>query len=285
MKKKLTIALTLALIALLSFGTIALAKDPIWDNEDPCVADNEDFIGGWGYDGGSPGAYISGAQEPWYPGRPPNEGYSLYRDDVTDTGNLDIAAILTFTPDAVDLPIYPPLGGYPNEPLPGLTFWKMVEISPDTWYWALAPRGYNDPPEPEVESYEGGQFVVTMFNSGNKDFTSWANGWDNPDRVLGDDVSYEVTKNGYTLFLEIPRGTHMSFPTRPGTLVTSLNLKVVDGVVKFTPTSVDFSEECTLTVTCPDGEVETITFTQIRGGSPRPPNPYEQGSDLFSNQD
>jgi len=125
-------------------------------------------------------------------------------------------------------------------------------------------------PEPEVDDYEGGAFVVTMFHNANKDFTAWANGgWNNPDRTLRDDVSYEVTNGGYTLFLEIPDGTHMSFPNRPGTLVTSLNLKVVDSVVKFIPTAMDFSKECTLTVTYPDGVVEVITFTKIRGGLPQ----------------
>ncbi|GAJ13836.1 unnamed protein product [marine sediment metagenome] len=40
--KKIVIAFTLALAAIMVLGSTALA----WDYEDPCVADNEDFIGG-----------------------------------------------------------------------------------------------------------------------------------------------------------------------------------------------------------------------------------------------
>ncbi|GAJ13636.1 unnamed protein product, partial [marine sediment metagenome] len=81
--KKIVIAFTLALAAVMVLGSTALA----WDYEDPCVADNEDFIGGGGYDDDVMDAR-SGAQ-PWPYYKVPNEGYSLYRDDVTDSGNLD----------------------------------------------------------------------------------------------------------------------------------------------------------------------------------------------------
>jgi len=136
MKRRLTLALAVALTLVLILSSAALA----WDNEDTCVADNEDFIAGGGFDDGA-SEFHSGAQD-WPYGKAPNEGYSLYRDDVTDTGNLDSASILTFTPDGVDLPIiteywHPDTG----------TYWYMGDESPDTWYWETEPRGYNNPQE------------------------------------------------------------------------------------------------------------------------------------------
>ncbi|GAI77261.1 unnamed protein product [marine sediment metagenome] len=128
-----------------------------WEVEDPSVADNEDFIGGGGYDDGVYGHARSGAQ-PWPFYKIPNEGYSLYRDDVTDTGNLDQVYFLTFTPDKIDLPIIASYGPYTAEevgqeglqadyPYEGLAeYWHMGgEVSPDTWYWATEPRGYDLP--------------------------------------------------------------------------------------------------------------------------------------------
>ncbi|GAI67580.1 unnamed protein product [marine sediment metagenome] len=150
---------------MLTLGTAALADDPIWDVEDPCVADNEGFIGGTGYIGGTfldggVAAPQSGAQ-PWPYYKIPNEGYSLYRDDVTNSGNLDQVYFLTFTPDIIDLPIIASYGPYTAEevgheglqvdyPYEGLAeYWHMGgEVSPDTWYWSLEPRGYNYPAPP-----------------------------------------------------------------------------------------------------------------------------------------
>ena len=153
--KKLLIALILVVVMVLSLCAPVLAGDP-WDVEDPCVADNEDFIGGGGYDDSVMDAR-SGAQ-PWPFYKVPNEGYSLYRDDVTDSGNLDQVYFLTFTPDVIDLPIIASYGPYTAEevgheglqadyPYEGLAeYWHMGgEVSPDTWYWALAPRGYDVP--------------------------------------------------------------------------------------------------------------------------------------------
>lgn len=137
LKRKLSIALTLALIALLVFSSTALA----WDVEDPCVAANEDFVACGGFDEGSLES-TAGAQY-WPPGvTVPNDGYNLYRDDATDTGNFDTAYVWTFTPDVVDLPM-PAVsyGPYPDEDI--AEYWIMLDESPDTWYWATEPRGYN----------------------------------------------------------------------------------------------------------------------------------------------
>ncbi len=126
MKKKFVIAFVLALVAILAFGGTALA----WDYEDPLVADNEDFVYGGGNDMEE---FHFGGQ--WLYGG--GDGYNLYRDDVTDTGNLDSVWIHTETPDAIDLPS-------------GLYY--LGDESLDTWYWALEPRGYNEPePEPVPE--------------------------------------------------------------------------------------------------------------------------------------
>ena len=120
--KKIVIAFVLALVAILAFGGTVSA----WDYEDTCVAANEDFV----YGGGN------GMEEFHFGGQWPSgggDGYNLYRDDITDTGNLDSVWIHTKTPDAIDLPS-------------GL--WYMEDESADTWYWATEPRGY-DEPEPE----------------------------------------------------------------------------------------------------------------------------------------
>ncbi|GAI61429.1 unnamed protein product, partial [marine sediment metagenome] len=157
--KKFGIALAMALVMTMLFAVPALAGDPIWDVEDPCVADNEDFIGGTGFDDDSR-ENQSGAQ-PWPYYKVPNEGYSLYRGDVTDSGNLDQVYFMTFTPDVIDLPIIASYGPYTAEevgheglqvdyPYEGLAeYWHMGgEVSPDTWYWSLEPRGYNYPAPP-----------------------------------------------------------------------------------------------------------------------------------------
>ncbi|HUV56184.1 MAG TPA: hypothetical protein VMV84_03020 [Dehalococcoidales bacterium] len=139
MKKIFSVFLTLVLV--LSFSLVTAGPALAWEVEDPCVASNEDFIAGGGTDD-STWETQSGAQ-PWPYPKNPNEGYNLYRDDVTDTGNLDVVFILTFTPDEVDLPIIASYGPYPDEGL--AEYWYMGDESPDTYYWALEPRGYNLP--------------------------------------------------------------------------------------------------------------------------------------------
>lgn len=263
--KKLIIALTLALVMVLVPSSTAFAQGP-WDVEDPCVAANEDFIVGWGPDDG---VYDikSGAQQPWYPGRPDNEGYNLYRDDATDTGNLDTAAILTFTPDEIDLPM---MGEYPGEPIPSLTFWKRGAASPDTWYWALSPRGYNLPAPEAYNRYIGlgGVFWVEVFNFGGFDTYKWDD-WSSADRVIRDPLIArgEVTGvNAVQCLLYIPEGTHLSYPDRPGTLVTNLTIEWEGSGVRFEPGNMDFSQVCTLKLVYPDGTEEVVNFAQIRDG-------------------
>ena len=137
--KKIAIALTLALAAILVFGSTVLA----WDYEDPCVVDNEDFLWDQGWDGGYPDGTLESyyGEQSWSYYETPSDGYNLYRDDVTGTGNLDaIQSLVTRTPEAIDLPgatiqYFDMDGG----------FYYMTSISPDTWYWATSPRGYNDP--------------------------------------------------------------------------------------------------------------------------------------------
>jgi len=194
-KRILTIAISL-LIAVMTV-TPALA----WDNEDPCVVANEDFIAGGGLDGGT-FENQSGAQ-PWPPGKIPSEGYNLYRDDVTDTGNLDVVYILTFTPDNVDLPIIANYGPYPGID----EYWYMGgEECPDTWYWALAPRGYNNPWGPSAPSW------LPVLNQ----FSLWYSGIESYNWIDGNTLpAIDRTANGfwngvpYTMRVIIPEGTEV----------------------------------------------------------------------------
>ncbi|GAI59126.1 unnamed protein product [marine sediment metagenome] len=120
MKKIFGIALVLALVAILAFGSTASA----WDYEDPEVVANEDMWGGRGID------YDTGANE-WHWG---GDGYNLYQDDGSGAGHLDYIAIW--------------LKG-------GMNNWLRDE-NPDTWYWAEEPRGYDEPepkPSPIIASY------------------------------------------------------------------------------------------------------------------------------------
>lgn len=133
MKKIIGIALVLALAAVMVFGGTVLA----WDNEDPCVAANEDFLWGIGWDGLTMESHYG--EQSWVFFPTPSDDYNLYRDDVTGTGNLDqINGMYTRTPTGVDLPnvTYFNVDG-------GL--WYMTGTSIDTWYWATEPRGYNNP--------------------------------------------------------------------------------------------------------------------------------------------
>lgn len=143
MKRKLVIALALALSASLILSSVALA----WEYEDPCVADNEDFwnVNGWD-DGeqqlGHVGKGHVGGQHP----DPTKiaDGWNLYRDDVTDTGNLDRVRLRTDTPDLLNLPTATRNWKWAQNDLGWMC--KMEAVSPDTWYWATEPRGYD--PEP-----------------------------------------------------------------------------------------------------------------------------------------
>lgn len=262
MKKKLLISLMVALVMVLVPSSVAFAGE-YYDIEDPCVADSEDFIWGVGWDGSSAESYYGGQSWSYYP--TPSDGYNLYRDDATDTGNLDeINDLITRTPDAIEgLSIewaFPELDG---------GFWYMGDESLDTWYWALEPRGYNIVREQEELPYLGleGKFTVEVFKYRYHDSYSWAGRWNELPQVLGEAVSITGVSNGTTCNLEIPEGTQVSFPYRPGVLVTFLSVSIVDGEVSFSTKNMDFSEPCTLTFTTPAG-TEVITFTQIRDGLP-----------------
>ncbi|GAI48006.1 unnamed protein product, partial [marine sediment metagenome] len=211
--------------------------------------------------------------------------YSLYRDDVTNTGELDQVYFLTFTPDVIDLPIIASYGPYTAEevgqeglqadyPYEGLAeYWHMGgEVSPDTWYWALEPRGYNLPPPPPAPEpsnrYAGleGVFWAEIFNYGGFDTYKWDD-WTSADRVLRDPVVArgKVTgANAVKCTLYIPEGTHLSYPGRPGVRVTNLMLEW-DGEVSFTPENVDFSQTCTLKLVYPDGTEEVVTLHPATG--------------------
>ena len=132
MKRKLILIPLLVVVLIMSTGMSALA----WDVEDTLVADNEDFVAGGGFDNGS-GEFHAGEQDFWQGGptdpRPP-DGYNLYRDDVSGTGNLDSVFITTTTPDEIDLPVQ---ALYPGRE----DYWIMSDASPDAYYWATEPRG------------------------------------------------------------------------------------------------------------------------------------------------
>lgn len=266
MKKKLMISLMVALVMVLVPSSVAFAQDP-WDVEDPCVADSGDFIWGVGWDGSSAESYYGEQSWSYYP--TPSDGYNLYRDDATDTGNLDeINDLITRTPDAIEgLSIewaFPELDG---------GFWYMGDVSLDTWYWALAPRGYNLPTPDAYNRYKGlsGVFWVEVFNFSGFDTYKWDD-WNSLERVLAEDVVVTNTVNGVnevTCSLYIPEGTHLSFPGRPGTLVTNLLIERGNGgEVYFEPGDVDFSQPCSIKLAYPDRTGEVITFTQIRDGLP-----------------
>lgn len=256
--KNLAIALVLALIALLAFGTVALAGEP-WDVEDPCVAANEDFINGWGSDDG---VYdTTGGVQEWAYTNLPNEGYSLYRDDVTDTGNLDTAAILTFTPGKVDLPIQ---GEYHD--CPTGVYWKMGAASPDTWYWATEPRGYNKPaPKPSKENlfYNAGQFDVILCSTAYYGSYKWEGGYLDG-KILRDDLSQVCKSNGDYYRLDIPAGTEI---TSYGNRVWGLRMRVsLYGEITFNPKNIQFSNVCSVSKGVDDEWVEVVSFTEIAGG-------------------
>lgn len=255
MKKKFGVALTLALALILCLSTTALA----WDFEDDCVAGNEDFIAGGGFDDGVMETQ-SGAQ-PWPPGKNPNEGYSLYTGDVTGTGNLDSAFILTFTPDGVDLPIIAKYGPYPKEGID--EYWYMGDESPDTWYWALAPRGYNAPPPPYMGSGSpfdrfNGSYMVDMFRPSNAQGYKWVEGCNG--KTLAEPVRQVATSSFVTYGLEIPEGTIVE--GYYGGRVQQFTLEIVEGKFCFSPPT-KFSKAATLYEL--DGETwtEILRFDQV----------------------
>lgn len=122
--KKILIPI-LVLTLLISTGTTVLA----WDEEDPCVADNEDF-----WIGGSHDFDVTPSWQEFHYGEQVynwGDGYNLYRDDVSNTGYLDEVLIMTLTPDEIDLPNATQYG----------PFTEMWDMCTDAYYWATEPEG------------------------------------------------------------------------------------------------------------------------------------------------
>ena len=249
MKKRILI-IAVALILLMVAPAPALAYEP-WDVEDPCEYSHEDFALASGYDAETQTTVTYKGEH--FPGKPPSDDYSLYRDEATNSGDLDVIT--------VTLP----------RSNPG--FIEVVLSSPNTWYWAVNPRGYNlSPPAPNeaYNRYKGlsGVFWVEVLNFSGFDTYKWDE-WGSFDRVLAEDVVAFNKVNGLICALYIPEGTHLSYPDRPYTLVTNLFVeKDDDGGVYFEPGNMDFSQLCSLKLTYPDGTEEVITFAQIRDGLP-----------------
>jgi len=138
------------------------------------------------------------------------------------------------------------------------------------FYFAPEPRGYNSPaPNEAYNRYKGlsGVFWVEVLSYSG--FATYK--WDNQgsvDRVLRDDVVASNKVNGTICTLYIPAGTHLSYPDRPGTLVTNLFVERDDcGEIYFEPGNMDFSQECAIACVA-DGVEEVVLFTQIRDGLP-----------------
>ncbi len=140
------------------------------------------------------------------------DGYNLYRDDATDTGNIDeVYGIWTLTPDKIDLPNT----GAKMGPLT-----VMWGESPDTWYWSTEARGYNlpepEPPKPGSIAQPGpcfGNLIVIV--CGNTHSYAWSDeislaeyytGMPLQGKTLAEDVA--ATGCGYELV--IPAGTEVT---------------------------------------------------------------------------
>lgn len=232
MKKRLTFALVLAVIVSMVFSGVALA----WDEEDPEVANNEDFV----YGGGN------GMEEFHFGGQWSYGGgdeHNLYRDDVTDTGNLDSVWIHTETPDAIDLPS-------------GLYY--MEDESADTWYWATEPRGI-DYPEPKPKPRNPNRFTVSLkwgWQAGSR-FVS------EKDNTIRSDIEAVGKYDETQYMLSISAGTVIERPS--GDRPHQLNLRDIDGdKLTFGQIDVLFSKPCVLYVEEGEDEwVEVGSFTSI----------------------
>lgn len=253
--KKVAIALSLALVTILCLGTVALA----WDFEDSCVAGNEDFIWGIGWDGGVMESYFG--EQSWSYFETPNDGYNLYRDNVTNTGNLDaINGMYTRTPDAIGLSdsLYFDMDG-------GL--WYMYDESLDTWYWATEARGYNGGSS-GFSLPQSGMFLVAMCGHGTGYWQNYHWVEDFPHgKTLAEPVFQTTTYrfNGFsaTYALAIPEGTEITGYYIPK--ANALDFKIVDGQFHISP-SLKFSQPAKI-LELVDGEwVEVLSFTQVLNG-------------------
>ncbi len=266
MKRRLFVSFVLALMLSLALITPVLADS--WDVEDPCVVANEDFIWGQGWDGGYPDGTLESyyGEQSWSYYETPSDGYNLYRDDATDTGNLDaIQSLITRTPGAITgLSVE---FSFPdrNE---GMLYY-MGGVSPDTWYWATEPRGYNSPVAlPEYENpWSTGKFDVVVCTWDSYQTYKWEGGYTDG-KILGKAVSQIGKGNGGYYRLDIPVGTEIS---NHGSRVDGVKLWVNQfGGPRFTMgKNMQFSNECSISRLV-DGEwVVIVAFTEITDGKPR----------------
>jgi len=254
--RKLTIALILALMVTLLTSPVAFA----YDYEDTEVANNGDFFYGRGLDVGSGWENHPGEQG-WSSG----DGYNLYRDDVTDAGNLDYVEIWTFTPDKIDLP---------NKTFPLMP----RDVSVDTYYWAKEPRGFNDTgASGERKSWFcSGEYDVYLGTQPGDFFKrshgtyKWEGGYLGG-RILAEGVSQVGQFNSGldgTYKVEIPVGTQIGVPMLPGVKATGVFFaQRPDGTIYAKMgKNQEYSNECTI-YKFVDGEWEVVvTFTKIVKG-------------------
>lgn len=244
--KKLILSTVIALMLIVTFAVPAFA----YDYEDQIVAANDDFVYGFGVDVSTGTESHSGGQS-WNA-----DGYNLYQDDVTDTGNLDAVLLVSYTPEDIDLPHITPSWWF----IPG----SASGVSLDTWYWATEPRG-KDGMQSAENPYVGqeGQLTVVVFGYSYHDTFKWEGHWWELPQILGEDAVVTGVQNGTTCTISIPAGTQLSYPDRPGVLINFLEVDIIDGEVVISHGNMDFSQPVTLTV-----NGETITFTEIRDGKP-----------------
>ena len=197
--RKLIIALMLSLLLTLTFSSVANA----YDVEDPCVADNKDFLSGGGmdFDSVSPFEYYYG--ELWAGG---SDGYNLYRDDVTDTGNLDTIYIWASAPDKVDLPW---------DGTVWVGYYHMTDESPDTWYWSLEPRGWN--------------YSTPELAAGFRIILPGASAWF---PYCGFATAGDIDFSDGTIRIVIPKGTRITYPNgiQVGQLKVDGDGNIVNGI-------------------------------------------------------
>ncbi|MBA7668092.1 hypothetical protein ES703_76196 [subsurface metagenome] len=149
MKKK--VGILVALVMAISLCMVPAVPAVALMTYDPCVAANVDFIYGIDESHTYPDN-VSHYGEQWlitYTGDDPAklpDGYNLYRDDVSGTGDLAMVGILTFTPDEIDLPV---IDEFPNPSLG--TYYYMGEESPNKYYWALEPNGIENPSDGQAD--------------------------------------------------------------------------------------------------------------------------------------
>jgi len=194
----------------------------------------------------------------------PNPGDNIYVDIYSHSGDLAHLSILRNDGERVrkysteEMADADPVGG------------SKKSYGGAMFYFAQEPMGYNSPtPAEAYNRYKGlsGVFWVEVLNFSGFATYKWDD-WGSVDRVLREDIIASNKVNGTICTLYISAGTHLSYPGRPGTLVTNLLVEKDDsGGIYFEPGNMDFSQPCTLACVS-DGVEEVITFTQLRDGLP-----------------